>query len=91
MTQNATVSVSDLSNPGTDVSQAATLDQLQVIVTIPYQNVKPLDDAFAGHERFDDPDEPGDVGLARGPAVPDHHPAAPDGLSPRLLPSTGPH
>ncbi len=29
MTQNATVTVSDLTNPGTDVSQATTLDLLQ--------------------------------------------------------------
>jgi Flp pilus assembly protein TadG len=39
MTQNATVTVSDLNNPSIDVSQATTLDLLQVTVTVPYQNV----------------------------------------------------
>jgi Flp pilus assembly protein TadG len=38
-TQNATVTVSDLNNPGIDVSQATTLDLLQVVVTVPYPSV----------------------------------------------------
>jgi hypothetical protein len=39
-TQNLTVTVSDLTNPGTDVSQATCLDNLQVTVTIPFVNVR---------------------------------------------------
>ena len=39
-TQDVVVTVSDLTNPGTDVSQATQLDQLQVSVTIPYSDVR---------------------------------------------------
>jgi Flp pilus assembly protein TadG len=38
-TQNVTVTVSDLTNPGTDPTAASTLDQLQVSVSIPFSNV----------------------------------------------------
>jgi Flp pilus assembly protein TadG len=39
-TTNLTVTVSDLTNPGTDVSKATCLDNLQVTVTIPFVNVR---------------------------------------------------
>jgi Flp pilus assembly protein TadG len=39
-TTQLTVTVSDLTNPGTDVSQATILDNLQVTVSIPYSNVR---------------------------------------------------
>jgi Flp pilus assembly protein TadG len=38
-TQNATVTVNDLTNPSTDPTAAATLDQLQVVVTVPFSDV----------------------------------------------------
>ncbi len=38
-TQNVSVTVQDLTNPGTDVSNATWMDQLQVIVTIPCDDV----------------------------------------------------
>lgn len=38
-TTHATVTVSDLTNPSTDVSNATELDQIQVNVTIPYSDV----------------------------------------------------
>jgi len=38
-TQNATVTVNDLTNPNTDPTAASTLDQLQVVVSIPFSNV----------------------------------------------------
>jgi Flp pilus assembly protein TadG len=34
------VGVSDLTNPGVDVSQATSLDQLQVTVSLPFQDVR---------------------------------------------------
>jgi Flp pilus assembly protein TadG len=37
---NAVVTVSDLTQPGTDVGQAATLDKLSVTVTVPFSDVK---------------------------------------------------
>jgi Flp pilus assembly protein TadG len=39
-TNNLTVSVADLTNAGTDVSQATILDNLQVTVSIPYSAVE---------------------------------------------------
>ena len=39
-TTNAVVTVSDLTQPGTDVGQAATLDKLSVTVTVPFSDVK---------------------------------------------------
>lgn len=39
-TQNLTVTVSDLTQPGVDVSAAAQLDQLQVTVSIPFSDVR---------------------------------------------------
>jgi Flp pilus assembly protein TadG len=39
-TTNAVVTVSDLTNPGTDATQATQLDQLQVGVTLPYSDVE---------------------------------------------------
>jgi Flp pilus assembly protein TadG len=39
-TTNAKVTVSDLTEPGVDVGQAATLDKLQVTVTVPFKDVK---------------------------------------------------
>ena len=38
-TNHLTVTVSDLTSPGTDVSQATILDNLQVTVTLPYSAV----------------------------------------------------
>ena len=38
-TTNAIVTVSDLTQSGTDVSQASTLDKLQVTVTVPFKDV----------------------------------------------------
>ena len=38
-TQNVTVTVSDLTNPGTDPTAATALDQIQVSVSIPFSNV----------------------------------------------------
>jgi Flp pilus assembly protein TadG len=38
-TNHLTVTVSDLTNPGMDVSQATILDNLQVTVTLPYSSV----------------------------------------------------
>ena len=38
-TQNVTVTVSDLTNPGTDPTAASALDQIQVSVSIPLSNV----------------------------------------------------
>jgi Flp pilus assembly protein TadG len=40
MTQNLTVTVVDLTNPGTDPSQATSLDQIQVTVTVPFSAVQ---------------------------------------------------
>jgi Flp pilus assembly protein TadG len=39
-TTNLAVTVSDLTNVGTDVSQATCMDNLQVTVTIPFENVR---------------------------------------------------
>ena len=39
-TANAVVTVADLTSPGTDVSAAAQLDQLQVTVSIPFSDVR---------------------------------------------------
>jgi Flp pilus assembly protein TadG len=39
-TTNLAVTVSDLTNPGTDVSQATSMDNLQVTVTIPFTDVR---------------------------------------------------
>jgi Flp pilus assembly protein TadG len=39
-TTGLAVTVADLTNPGTDVSQATCLDNLQVTVTIPFINVR---------------------------------------------------
>ena len=41
-TTDAIVTVSDLSNPGTDATQAAQLDQLQVTVKVPFGDVRIL-------------------------------------------------
>ncbi len=38
-TTNLVVTVADLTNPGTDVSQATILDNLQITVTLPYSAV----------------------------------------------------
>ena len=38
-TQNVTVTVSDLTTPGTDPTAASALDQIQVSVSIPFSNV----------------------------------------------------
>jgi len=38
-TQNATVAVSDLTNPNTDPTAATALDQLQIVVSVPYSDV----------------------------------------------------
>jgi hypothetical protein len=39
-TTNAVVTVSNLTQPGTDVKQASTLDKLEVDVTLPFKDVK---------------------------------------------------
>ena len=39
-TANVTVTTSDLTAPGTDPTNAAQLDQLQVVVTIPFSDVR---------------------------------------------------
>src|SRR5262245_53683499 len=39
-TTNATVTVSDLTASGVDASQASTLDKLQVVVTVPFSDIK---------------------------------------------------
>jgi Flp pilus assembly protein TadG len=39
-TTNATVTVSDLTNPGTDPTLATALDQIQITVSIPYSAVR---------------------------------------------------
>ena len=38
-TQNVTVTVQDLTNAGTDVSQATWMDQLQITITMPCEDV----------------------------------------------------
>jgi Flp pilus assembly protein TadG len=40
MTQYATATVADLTNPGTDVSNATSLDQISVTVTVPFSRVR---------------------------------------------------
>jgi Flp pilus assembly protein TadG len=40
MTKNVVITVNDLTAPGTDVSNATTLDVLQVTITIPYKDVR---------------------------------------------------
>ena len=40
LTRNATVTVSDLTSPGTDATAATTLDQIQVVVTVPFSDVR---------------------------------------------------
>lgn len=40
LTANATASCADLTVPGTDASAAASLDQLQVTVTVPFKDVR---------------------------------------------------
>jgi hypothetical protein len=39
-TKDVTVTVADLTTPGTDASQAAQMDTLQVTVTIPFRDVR---------------------------------------------------
>jgi Flp pilus assembly protein TadG len=39
-TTNAVVTVNDLTQPGTDVGQATSLDKLQVVVTVPFKDVR---------------------------------------------------
>ncbi len=39
-TQNAVVTISNVTNPGTDVSAAAQLDEIQVTVSIPFNDVR---------------------------------------------------
>jgi Flp pilus assembly protein TadG len=38
-TQNATVTVTDLTNSGTDATQATQMDQMQVTITLPFEDV----------------------------------------------------
>jgi Flp pilus assembly protein TadG len=45
-TSQLTVTVNDLTNPGTDVSQATILDNLQVTVTLPYVNTRWITTSF---------------------------------------------
>jgi Flp pilus assembly protein TadG len=45
-TNQLTVTVSDLTNPGTDVSQATILDNLQVTVSLPYANLRWITTSF---------------------------------------------
>jgi len=45
-TNQLTVTISDLTSPGTDVSQATILDNLQVTVSIPYVNLRWITTSF---------------------------------------------
>jgi Flp pilus assembly protein TadG len=40
MTKNAAVTVADLNAPGVDVSNATTLDPIQVTITVPFADVR---------------------------------------------------
>jgi len=40
LTKNATVTVSNLTSPGTDATAASTLDRIQVVVTVPFSDVR---------------------------------------------------
>ena len=40
MIQNATVTVSDLTNPGTDVSNVSSMDVIQVVINVPFKDVR---------------------------------------------------
>jgi Flp pilus assembly protein TadG len=51
-TTNAVVTVSDLTQPGTDVRQAASLDQIQVIVTLPFKDIKWGVSGFIIHDTY---------------------------------------
>jgi hypothetical protein len=51
-TNNAVVTVTDQTQPGTDVKQAASMDKLQVTVTIPFQDVKWGVSGFIVHDDY---------------------------------------
>ena len=63
-TDQLTVTVSDLTSPGTDVSQATILDNLQVTVTLPYISVRWSPDHVL-HERDDASFDDGLLGLGQ--------------------------
>lgn len=49
---NAIVTVSDLTQPGTDVRQASSMDKLQVNVTLPFKDVKWGVSGFIVHDSY---------------------------------------
>ena len=51
-TANATVTVEDLTHPGSDIRQAPTLDKLQVKVTVPFKDVRWGVSGFLVHDDF---------------------------------------
>ncbi|HEY4232061.1 MAG TPA: TadE/TadG family type IV pilus assembly protein [Lacipirellulaceae bacterium] len=51
-TTNAIVSISDLTQPGTDVKQASSMDKLQVNVTLPFKDVKWGVSGFIVHDSY---------------------------------------
>jgi Flp pilus assembly protein TadG len=51
-TANAIVTVSDQTQPGTDVRQASAMDQLQVNVTLPFKDVKWGVSGFIVHDTY---------------------------------------
>jgi Flp pilus assembly protein TadG len=51
-TTNAVVTVSDLTQPGTDVMQAASMDKLQVNVTVPFKDLKWGVSGFIIHDTY---------------------------------------
>ncbi len=52
LTTNAVVTVSDLTHSGTDVHDAPTLDKLQVLVTLPFRDVKWGVSGFIVHDNY---------------------------------------
>jgi Flp pilus assembly protein TadG len=51
-TTNAVVTVSDQTQPGTDVGKAAALDKLQITVTLPFKDIKWGVAGFIVHDSF---------------------------------------
>jgi Flp pilus assembly protein TadG len=51
-TANAVVTISDLTQPGTDVRQASTMDKLEVDVTLPFKDVKWGVSGFIVHDSY---------------------------------------
>lgn len=51
-TTHAVVTISDLTQPGTDVKQASSMDKLQVNVTLPFKDVKWGVSGFIVHDSY---------------------------------------